>query len=107
MKKLSQLLLITLFLFSSSDSFSQASKSKDENRIMLTAWVPHTIDGMPVAARRSLNNKLKMVVTKKGLGGSPYNTRFIISANISVETKVYYNLLFNNKNKKKSVKTVH
>ena len=34
-----------------------------------------------------MKNKLTQVVTKNGLGGSPYNSRFIISANVTVNTK--------------------
>jgi hypothetical protein len=87
MKKISQLLLVALFLFSITENFAQSTSSKDENRIMLTSWVPPTIEGMPKIARKNLQNKLKQVVTKNGLGGSPYNTRFIISANVSVMSK--------------------
>lgn len=87
MKKITQLLLVATIVLSSSMSFAQSSASKDENRIMLTSWVPPTIEGMPRIARKNLQNKLKQVVTKNGLGGSPFNTRFIISANVSVMSK--------------------
>ncbi len=87
MKKITQLLLVGTLVLSSSMSFAQSSASKDENRIMLTSWVPPTIEGMPKIARKNLQNKLKQVVTKNGLGGSPFNTRFIISANVSVMSK--------------------
>ena len=86
MKKISQILLATIFVLSASMSFAQATKSKDEARIKLTAWVPPTIDGMPVAARKYLANKLTQVVTKNGLGGTK-NARFIISANVMISTK--------------------
>ncbi len=86
MKKLSTIILASIFALSTTISFGQTA-SKDENRIMLTSWVPPTIDGMPKASRKMLTNKLKQVVTKNGLGGSPYNTRFIISANVAVMTK--------------------
>tara|TARA_B100000809_G_scaffold141058_1_gene138600 strand:+ start:520 stop:1470 length:951 start_codon:yes stop_codon:yes gene_type:complete len=86
MKKITQLLLVATIVLSSSMSFAQ-SASKDENRIMLTSWVPPTIEGMPRIARKNLTNKLKQVVTKNGLGGSPFNTRFIISANVAVMSK--------------------
>ncbi|MGB0886924.1 MAG: hypothetical protein ACPGSL_02270 [Vicingaceae bacterium] len=87
MKKITQLLLVATIVFSSTISFAQSSASKDENRIMLTSWVPPTIEGMPRVARKNLTNKLKQVVTRNGLGGSPFNTRFIISANVSVMSK--------------------
>jgi len=87
MKKITQLLLVATIVLSSSMSLAQSSASKDENRIMLTSWVPPTIEGMPRIARKNLQNKLKQVVTKNGLGGSPFNTRFIISANVSVMSK--------------------
>ena len=87
MKKLNKLLLAALFMLSVSAGFSQDGTSKDENRIMLTAWVPEQIENMPMSARKSLENKLKQVVTANGLAGSPFNTRFIISANITVATK--------------------
>lgn len=81
------MLMVAALVLSSSMSFAQSSASKDENRIMLTSWVPPTIEGMPRIARKNLTNKLKQVVTKNGLGGSPFNTRFIISANVTVMSK--------------------
>jgi hypothetical protein len=85
MKNLGKLFL-GLCIFASAVGFSQTD-SKDENRISLTAWVPAGIENMPVKARATLENKLTQVVTKNGLGGSPFNTRFIISANVSLASK--------------------
>ena len=85
MKNLGKLFL-GLCIFASTVGFSQTD-SKDENRISLTAWVPAGIENMPVKARATLQNKLTQVVTKNGLGGSPFNTRFIISANVSLASK--------------------
>lgn len=79
--------MVATLVLSSSMSFAQSSASKDENRIMLTSWVPPTIEGMPKIARKNLTSKLKQVVTKNGLGGSPFNTRFIISADVNVMSK--------------------
>ncbi|PJA07176.1 MAG: hypothetical protein COX70_07995 [Flavobacteriales bacterium CG_4_10_14_0_2_um_filter_32_8] len=87
MKKLNQLVLASSFVLLTSLSFAQGDTKKDENRIMLTAWVPEQIESMPVTARKNLENKLTQLVVKNGLGGSPYNTRFIVSANITVATK--------------------
>jgi len=86
MKKLSQVVFVTALMLFSSIGFVQA-QSKDENRIMLTAWVPNQIENMPASARKSLANKLTQVVTENGLGGGGNNTRFIITANVTVATK--------------------
>jgi len=85
MKKLGKIILGLCFL-ASTVGFSQTA-SKDENRISLTAWVPAGIENMPAKARKNLANKLTQVVTKNGLAGSPFNTRFIISANVSLASK--------------------
>lgn len=86
MKKISQILLASIFVLMGTISIAQTTASKDEARVKLTAWVPPTIDGMPAAARQSLANKLTQVVSKNGLGGT-HNARFIISANVLVGTK--------------------
>lgn len=86
MKKITQLFILATLVLCSTMSFAQ-DNSKDANNIMLTAWVPPTIDGMPAASRASLTNKLSQVITSNGLGGSPFNSRFIISANVTVNTK--------------------
>ena len=86
MKKITKIALASALALLSVTGFSQDS-SKDEARVMLTAWVPPTIDGMPAAARQSLANKLTQVVTKNGLAGGNYNTRFIVSANVTISSK--------------------
>ena len=87
MKKINQIVLAMLLVLSSATTFAQSDASKDENRIILTSWVPPTIEGMPKIARKNLQNKLKQVLTRNGLAGSPFNSRFIISANVMVMTK--------------------
>ena len=87
MKKISQVVLASALMLFGSVSFSQSQADKDENRIMLTAWVPDQIEHMPVSARKNLANKLTQVVAENGLGGGGNNTRFIVTANITVATK--------------------
>lgn len=64
-----------------------AGKQDDLGRVALNAYVPQQIENMPEAARSMLTNKLNQIVTQKGMGGSPLNPRFIITANIVVMTK--------------------
>lgn len=87
MKKISQVVLASALMLFGSISFAQSQADKDENRIMLTAWVPDQIEHMPVSARKNLANKLTQVVAENGLGGGGMNTRFIVTANITVATK--------------------
>lgn len=87
MKKISQVVLASALMLFSSVGLVQGQTDKDENRIMLTAWVPDQIEHMPVAARKNLANKLTQVVAENGLGGGGNNTRFIVTANVTVATK--------------------
>lgn len=88
MKKLNYLLMAMLVLCFSSQSFAQKTATDDEmSRLMLTAWVPDQVEGMPSNAKNMLTNKLKEVITKNGIAASTFNSRFIISANIMVTSK--------------------
>jgi len=86
MKKGIQVLLILPLLFTFIAVNAQ-SNQEDKNRIALTAWVPDQIEGMPASATNLLENKLSQVATKNGMSGDAMNSRFIISANVSVITK--------------------
>lgn len=86
MKKITRILLASTFALSTMVGFAQDS-SKDEAKIMLTSYVPPQIEGMPETARQSLANKLTQVVTANGIGGGGFNSRFIITANIVINTK--------------------
>ncbi|MCB0402118.1 MAG: hypothetical protein KDD41_08545 [Flavobacteriales bacterium] len=86
MKKLSQIVLAATLVLSSTFTFAQ-STSDDANKVMLTAYVPPQIDGMPVEARLSLENKLNQMVTASGLAGGFKNARFIITANVTMNSK--------------------
>lgn len=87
MKNLSKLLVAGCILLSSYSFAQKKTTADDMGRIMLTAYVPQQIENMPAGARKMLANKLTQVVTKSGLSGSSFNTRFIITANVTVVTK--------------------
>jgi hypothetical protein len=87
MKNLSKLLVAGCILFSSIGFAQKKTSADDMGRVMMTAYVPQQIENMPAGARKMLANKLTQVVTKSGLAGSSFNTRFIITANVTVVTK--------------------
>jgi hypothetical protein len=81
--------IIILLGFLASPIFSQNQRGKadDAGRIVLNAFVPDQIDGLTDAARGNLENKLSQIVTRRGMGGSSINPRFIITSNVVVLTK--------------------
>ena len=82
-------IIFYIFCLVSIKAFTQNDKgsSNDIARITLAAYVPEGIDKMPDAARSILANKLNQIVTQNGMGGSAYNERFIITANVNVINK--------------------
>ncbi|MFA4852865.1 MAG: hypothetical protein WC868_09060 [Bacteroidales bacterium] len=82
---------VLLLAFALSISFAQAQNSDgkmtDKGRLALAAWVPDQIENMPVASRSNLENKLNQIITANGMAGNAMNSRFIISANVTVTTK--------------------
>ena len=71
------------------NAFAQNEKgsANDVARITLATYVPEGIDKMPDAARSILANKLNQIITQNGMGGSAFNERFIITANVNVINK--------------------
>ena len=82
-------LIFYIFCLVSIKAFTQNDKgsSNDIARITLAAYVPEGIDKMPDAARSILANKLNQIITQNGMGGSAFNERFIITANVNVINK--------------------
>jgi hypothetical protein len=82
---------ILLLAFACCISIAQAQttdgKMSDKGRLTLAVWVPEQLDGMPDASRANLENKLNQIVTANGMSGSVMNTRFILTANVVVQTK--------------------
>lgn len=83
------LLIIGLVLLSFMGVNAQNDQGKQDDlaRITLAAYVPQQIDKMPDAARSMLANKLSQIITAGGMGGSAFNQRFIMTANINLLTK--------------------
>jgi len=63
------------------------SKSSDAGRIILNTVVPQQIEGLTGTAKANLENKLSQIATKNGMGGSALNPRFVLAANVIVQTK--------------------
>ena len=87
MKKYSFIVAISFFIINSG-IFAQNNKAKadDFGRIILSSYVPDQIEGMPEIAKANLTNKLSQIATQSGMGGG-IPSRFIITANISVDSK--------------------
>jgi len=62
------------------------NKTAGTERIVITAYVPQSIEGVPEIAVENLKNKLSQIITANGFSGD-FNQRFILTANISVLTK--------------------
>jgi len=78
------IIISLLFCFS---FFTHAqNKTSGTERIVITAFVPQPIEGIPEIAVSNLENKLSQIITANGFSGD-YNQRFILTANISVLTK--------------------
>lgn len=82
MKKI--IFLLTMFLCT---NLIFAQKMTDNERLAIAVWVPEQIEGMPIAARANLENKLSQIVTANGMSADAWNSRFIMTANVTVLTK--------------------
>lgn len=91
MKKVNQyisaVLLAGMLLPFSGKSQNNAGQSDDAGRIVLAAYVSDQVANMTEPAKNMLTNKLNQIISQNGLGGSAFNERFIITANVNVLTK--------------------
>ncbi len=82
---------VLLLAFALCLSYAQAQtgdgKMTDKGRLTLAVWVPDQIENMPAGAQANLENKLNQILTANGMSGNVMNTRFILSANVIVQTK--------------------
>lgn len=60
---------------------------ENNNGITLGAFIPEQSESIPTHARNMLNNKLGRIITENGISDNVYNSRFIITPNITVLTK--------------------
>ena len=81
-----KILLLSFAVVFNSFLFAQ-SKSNDAGRIILNTVVPEQIEGLTGTAKANLENKLSQIATKNGMGGSALNPRFVLAANVIVQTK--------------------
>jgi len=86
MKSKSLCVMLGLLMFAGG-VFAQNNGKPDYSKMELAAWVPDQIEGMPVTAKKNLENKLTQILIQNGMASSPYSSRFIITANVSVLTK--------------------
>jgi len=85
-KYITLIICLAVCCYFSANAQNKLGKTDDMGRIELTAYIPPQIEGITESAKASLENKLNQIVTQNGLGGGQ-NSRFIITANISVLTK--------------------
>ncbi|MDD7888112.1 hypothetical protein [Flavivirga sp. 57AJ16] len=77
-----KIIYIALFLVS---SFMVAQQN--DNGITLGAYIPEQAEGIPSYAQSMLKNKLGRIITENGISDNVYNSRFIITPNITVLSK--------------------
>jgi hypothetical protein len=58
-----------------------------DSNIALGTYIPNEIEKVPTAARQILETKLGQMVTKNGVSDISYNSRFIITPNVTVMSK--------------------
>ena len=63
-----------------------AAQNSDSN-IALGTYIPYEMEQVPSAARQILETKLGQMVTKNGISDVSYNSRFIITPNVSIMSK--------------------
>ncbi|MFA5815195.1 MAG: hypothetical protein WC865_06210 [Bacteroidales bacterium] len=88
--KTNRILLIAVFSFCFSvlaDSQNTIGKLDDLGRIALNTWVPDQIEYMPATSKSNLENKLSQIATRYGMGASELLPRFIITANVVIQSK--------------------
>jgi hypothetical protein len=76
--------IISLFFLNVLFSFSQ---SKEQTNIVIGTFVTDNIEGIPVAARRVLKNKIDYIITSNGIGGNSYASRFVLTPKLDIITK--------------------
>ena len=88
MKKYKFILMLTIVLsIIQAKSQNSDATAADKSRLALAVWVPNQIENMPITSKKTLENKLSQIVTANGMSSDAMNSRFIITANITVVSK--------------------
>jgi hypothetical protein len=86
MKKLLYL-MIGVFAFTQVSAQNSAGKSDDAARIAIKAYVPTGVGDLTPTAQKALLSRVERIVTGNGIGGSSFDNRFVMAANIVELTK--------------------
>ncbi len=63
------------------------SGQENDNGITLGTYISEQSEGIPAHARNMLKDKLRLIIIKNGISDNIYNSRFIITPNITVLSK--------------------
>ena len=85
--KSKSVILIVGFLMCFGFANAQNTGKPDYSKLALAIYVPDQIDGMPLAVKKNLENKLNQILLDNGLANDLFGTRFILTVNILVQTK--------------------
>ncbi len=85
--KIFLLLLILALSINIAQAQNSNVKMSDKGRFGLAVWVPEQIEGMPIASKKNLENKLTQIIAANGITTNAMNSRFIITANIIITSK--------------------
>ncbi|MGZ0015943.1 hypothetical protein [Yeosuana sp. AK3] len=77
--------IFSFILFCSLSLVAQNNVNYDG--IFLGAYIPNQAESVPAYAKTMLANKLGQIITKNGIGKAGFDTRFIITPNITVLSK--------------------
>jgi len=64
-----------------------AQQNSTVNDIALSIWIPDNIDGLTVAAKQNLHNKLAQIASKNGIYAAPIASPCVLTANVIVLDK--------------------
>lgn len=89
MKKTLIIIVIGILGFSyNTNAQNNQEKIDDMGRIAIVPYVANQVENIPLSAKNNLQSKMAQILTANGIAGSTnYNSRFIITPNVSVLSK--------------------
>lgn len=88
MKKIILTIIICVLSFSVTKAQNNQEKVDDMGRIAIVPYVANQVENIPLSAKNNLQSKMAQILTANGIAGSTnYNSRFIITPNVSVLSK--------------------